>query len=79
MTKTVKILSFFDRYLTLRIFLAGVFGGYIFLGIAYFWRMMSSGITNIPIAIELILNNLSANPCLVRRLELFITFSVDNP
>ena len=58
MAKTVNKLSFFDRYLTLWIFLAmlaGVFGGYFFPGIADFWGKMSSGTTNIPIAIGLIL------------------------
>ena len=58
MITTVKKLSFFDRYLTLWIFFAmfvGVFGGYFFPGIADFWGKMSSGTTNIPIAIGLIL------------------------
>ena len=58
MAKTVNKLTFFDRYLTLWIFLAmlaGVFGGYFFPGIADFWGKMSSGTTNIPIAIGLIL------------------------
>jgi arsenite transporter len=51
-------LSFFDRYLTLWIFIimfAGVSVGYFFPGISGFWNSMSSGTTNIPIAIGLIL------------------------
>jgi ACR3 family arsenite transporter len=50
-------LKFFDRYLTLWIFSAmaiGVFWGWLFPGIAGFWNSMSSGTTNIPIAIGLI-------------------------
>lgn len=56
--KTTKRLSFLDRYLTLWIFFAmltGVFSGYFFPAIAKFWDSMSSGTTNIPIAIGLIL------------------------
>ncbi len=52
-----KQLSFLDRYLTLWIFLAmavGVFGGYLFPKLADFWNSMSSGTTNIPIDIGLI-------------------------
>lgn len=52
-----KRLKFTDRYLTLWIFLAmfiGVFTGWISPGIAEFWDSMSSGTTNIPIAIGLI-------------------------
>jgi len=52
-----KRLNFFDRYLTLWIFLAmfiGVFAGWISPGIAGFWNSLSSGTTNIPIAIGLI-------------------------
>ena len=59
MSETVsKKLSFFDRYLTLWIFITmflGVAAGSIFPGIAGFWDSLSSGTTNIPIAIGLIL------------------------
>ena len=56
--KTTKKLSFLDRYLTLWIFLTmliGVFSGYFFPAIAGFWEKMSSGTTNYPIAIGLII------------------------
>jgi ACR3 family arsenite transporter len=51
-------LSFFDRYLTLWIFLvmfAGVVTGYFIPGISGFWDSFSKGTTNIPIAMGLIL------------------------
>jgi ACR3 family arsenite transporter len=51
-------LSFFDRYLTLWIFLAmfaGVTAGVLVPRIADFWDSMKSGTTNIPIAVGLIL------------------------
>lgn len=57
MAENRKRLSFLDRYLTLWIFVAMLFGvlsGYLFPGIAEFWNGMSRGTTNIPIAIGLI-------------------------
>ncbi len=54
----MKKLSFLDRYLTLWIFLAmlvGVLWGYFVPSVADFWNSMSSGTTNIPIAIGLII------------------------
>lgn len=53
-----KKLGFLDRYLTLWIVLGmaiGVASGYFFPKMADFWNSMSSGTTNIPIAIGLIL------------------------
>ncbi len=58
MKSSKKRLSFLDRYLTLWIFLAmliGVLSGYLFPDVATFWDSMSSGTTNIPIAIGLII------------------------
>lgn len=56
--RTTKQLSFFDRYLTVWIFLvmfAGVIIGHFWSGISTFWNSLSSGTTNIPIAMGLIL------------------------
>lgn len=56
--KATEQLSFFDRYLTLWIFLvmfAGVIFGFFMPAISGFWNSLSSGTTNIPIAIGLVL------------------------
>jgi len=58
MTSVTRKLSFFDRYLTIWIFLAmilGVFSGYLFPNIVEFWNKFQTGTTNILIAIGLIL------------------------
>lgn len=55
--KTTKQLSFLDRYLTLWIFITmavAVLAGNFIPSLAGFWEGMSSGTTNIPIAIGLI-------------------------
>lgn len=57
-TSVSKKLSFFDRYLTLWIFITmfiGVAAGSLFPDIAKFWDSLSVGTTNIPIAIGLIM------------------------
>lgn len=58
MSSLTKKLSFLDRYLTVWILLAmviGVLSGSLFPGIVTFWGSLSSGTTNIPIAVGLIL------------------------
>ncbi len=58
MAKISRQLSFFDRYLTLWIFLTmftGVIFGFFVPSIAGFWDQYKSGTTNIPLAIGLIL------------------------
>jgi len=54
---STKRLKFLDRYLTIWIFLAmfiGVIAGWLSPNVAKFWNSLSSGTTNIPIAIGLI-------------------------
>jgi len=58
-----KRLGFLDQYLTLWIFLAmfiGVAIGYFFPGAPNFINSFSTGSTNIPIAVGLILTSTSA-------------------
>ena len=58
MSSVGRRLSFFDRYLTLWIFAAmisGVLAGFLHPAMSTFWDSLSSGTTNIPIAIGLIL------------------------
>ena len=53
-----KRLKFLDRYLTLWIFLAmfiGILWGWVDPSISQFWEQLSSGTTNIPIALGLII------------------------
>ena len=57
MSEKRKGLSFLDRYLTIWIFAAmaaGLLAGYFFTGLSDFWNGMSSGTTNYPIAMGLI-------------------------
>jgi len=54
---STKRLKFLDRYLTLWIFIAmitGVIAGWLSPDISEFWNSLSSGTTNIPIAVGLI-------------------------
>lgn len=58
MSTVSRKLAFFDRYLTLWIFVAmflGVLVGYAYPGVADFWDSLSAGTTNVPIAAGLIL------------------------
>lgn len=54
----IKKMSFFDRYLTLWIFLtmfSGVAVGTLLPAVAHFWNSLSVGTTSVPIAVGLIL------------------------
>ncbi|HSQ76045.1 MAG TPA: arsenical-resistance protein, partial [Bacteroidota bacterium] len=58
MAGIAKRIFWLDRYLTLWIFLtmaAGVLAGALVPSVSSFWESLSSGTTNIPIAIGLIL------------------------
>ncbi|MBE0556590.1 MAG: ACR3 family arsenite efflux transporter, partial [Proteobacteria bacterium] len=58
MSTVSQRMSFFDRFLTLWIFATmfiGVLAGYIYPVMGRFWDSLSSGTTNIPIAIGLVL------------------------
>jgi ACR3 family arsenite transporter len=58
MSTVSRGLSFFDRYLTVWIFatmIIGVLAGFLYPATASLWDSMSSGTTNIPIAIGLVL------------------------
>ena len=58
MQRTSQRLNFVDRYLTLWILLfmlGGVAAGYFFNGLSMFWDSLSSGTTNIPLALGLII------------------------
>ncbi len=58
MKNNSRQLGFFDRFLTIWIFLVMFFGvtaGYLFPSLAAYWNSFSHGTTNLPIAIGLIL------------------------